>query len=349
LVALAAPFASGQIIEERSHNGKIFECARSGLISYDQPCGADPWFETIFLGSIVSIKQVGDEKRVRLRPQEIFSGTPEPEVEAMTSQGECLDDLKLEDRWLVYLRRDEKTHELLLAYGWPGGPEAMEGNQVALLRRLASMDKAGLIRGNITGPWFSKLASAANQRVVAVSMDQVKRSAVVDADGGFEFEPVPPGKYDLRIEQLPGMVPEVESVEVKAHSCDWVRLEQKPDGTISGRVVDSKGLPVKELSVEAVTESGEGIDSAETDDKGHFEVHGLSPGRYWVGLNIYESFVDPKTLSVMYYPGVADKNAAKLVELGIGEKQTGIDLQVPPGAKLEVPTDGRVAGDRPKP
>jgi|SRR5215831_11311944 len=68
-----ASAASAQIIELRDYHGKQISCARSGLQSFERPCGLDTWYEDIFVGSVLSVKEIeGSGKVLEITPEEIF-------------------------------------------------------------------------------------------------------------------------------------------------------------------------------------------------------------------------------------------------------------------------------------
>lgn len=66
-----------------------------------------------------------------------------------------------------------------------------------------------------------------------------------------------------------------------------------------------------------------------TDGLGHFEVGGRQPGSNLVGVGISVLIGSLKWQSRVYYPGVATKDPAKLVDLDHGEWRTDIDFKLP--------------------
>src|ERR1700730_7558237 len=119
------PAVSAQIILERDYHGKQISCVRSGLSSFEMPCGIETWYEDILVGSVLSVREIEDsEKVLEIAPEDVFYGNPPKALTVTTQQGDCLGDITPGDKWLFYLRRDSKTKELLLAYGSPSGPVA---------------------------------------------------------------------------------------------------------------------------------------------------------------------------------------------------------------------------------
>src|SRR5271167_223929 len=71
--------------------------------------------------------------------------------------------------------------------------------------------------------------------------------------------------------------------------------------------------------------------SAYVDANGYFEVRGVEPGRYVVGLGIRSGagyFSDVPT--PVYYPDVPTKEQATIIQLGRAEKRANIDFKLPP-------------------
>src|ERR1700704_5995522 len=113
LAAMSVPMAlraSAQMVELREYRGKEIACARSGLMGFAMPCGADGGYKYVFIGSVLSASEISDrEKRLLLVPEEVFSGIVPPELTVTTNQGDCLPDIQPGDRWLFYLQSDDKT------------------------------------------------------------------------------------------------------------------------------------------------------------------------------------------------------------------------------------------------
>jgi len=128
---------------------------------------------------------------------------------------------------------------------------------------------------------------------------------------------------------------------------------------ITGRVLDGEGEPVPGASVEAISEKGGIIQQmmnpgrdAQTDDRGEYRIHGLSPGTYTVRATSQneESFyaraissrageLEPARQTT-YYPAAFEESQAARLELKAGQELTGIDIRL-----LETPgitVQGRV-------
>lgn len=140
------PSVCAQIIELRDYHGKQISCARSGLHSFDMPCGIETWYEDIFIWSALSVREIeGSERALEITPEEVFYGNPPNALTVSTNQGDWLGDI-------FYLRRDGETKKLLLGYESPSGLVADKERTISLLRRLTTMTNSGVIRGYVAHP-----------------------------------------------------------------------------------------------------------------------------------------------------------------------------------------------------
>jgi hypothetical protein len=331
-----APSLSAQLVELRDYHGKEITCVRSGLHGFEMPCGIQSSYQYIFIGTVVSVSEAEDSERaLRVTPEEVFSGSPPVELTVTTSQGDCLGDIALGDKWLFYLRRDENTGTLMLAYGSPSGPVADTEKMISLLRRLIKMTDAGVILGFVGHPvedadHTERWSYPSGHKVVAKRVeDGTDHVAVTGALGNYEFD-LPVGSYDLTANTTQGLWAEEGRIKVEPHGCSSVGFELHPDSSISGWVTNVRGKPVRYAHVQIAPLDGQarwGI--ATVDEHGYFEVKGLEPGRYLVGIDIQDSQGGLLPQAKAYYPGVRDRDLAVGVALGRGEKRMHIDFSLP--------------------
>jgi hypothetical protein len=349
LFALARS-ASTQIIEDREYHGQTIMCALSGLRGFDSTCGLDKFYEDIFLRSVVTVAEVADnEFQLTLMPEEVFLGSSVAVLDVKTNQGDCLPEIVPGSRWLFFLRRDEKDHALYLEYGSGSGPEKDEQEQITLLRRLMKMDHSGYVHGYVSGSDFKPAQNPdsmdeedhvdlPNHRVIATPKGHGKLfTASTDKDGNFEFESLPSGSYHFSANTAAGLWAEEGTVEVSPHSCMWIGFEMEPNGTIAGHITTPDGKSAHYVEVYALTasENGRPFKSAFTDEQGHYEVKGLRPGRYIVGVEsdlLAASFSETPMILKLYYPGVPTRQRAIEIDLDKAGSRADIDFQVSPSA-----------------
>lgn len=185
---------AGEVISLKTVDGKRIACVHSGLFSELQDCGVhSDWYTYVFVGSIAAITPAtGNEKKVRIVPEEVFSGKPDSSVTVETSQGLCFPRLAVGDRWLFYLRKEDGKPIVLDYYGNDSRPVADAKEEIATLRRLATIGDFAILRGRV---WRGEKADPSAQ-VVAIRRSDGRRFVVAtNAQGNYEFRPLPPGSY----------------------------------------------------------------------------------------------------------------------------------------------------------
>lgn len=116
-----------------------------------------------------------------------------------------------------------------------------------------------------------------------------------------------------------------------------VRLELTPEGTITGRIVDSQGKPQARVRVEAVrvvrptghpsylSECCEAM----TDEKGRYRIFGLAPDEYYAAAQFRDRAGQASGLytgTYLYYPGWVKRDDARPIPLRAGETVEGINF-----------------------
>jgi hypothetical protein len=174
-----------------------------------------------------------------------------------------------------------------------------------------------------------------------------ERRAQTDADGRYALT-VPPGVYRLRA-QVVATEPRYLSQEIGADDpmsrgqayrvragdrvqADWaLRLA----GSISGRVVDPDGVPLRDsiVTVEQELDDDESVPFATSSstiavgETARFSIGGLTPGTYRVGVEPPQAGGKPdpdgRILIPTFYPGVADRRSVLPLRLGDGSGIAG--------------------------
>lgn len=321
--------------EGHDYHGKQIFCYIRGR---EGSCGPGYGYDAVFTGTVVSVTEAtGKERRLELMPEEVFSGRVTSLLTVATKQGECFGDFQAGDKWLFYLRRDTNTKSLLLDYASPTRPTADAQAQIDILRRLAQMNDSGIIMGQVTEPiwndnqWETSIPVADHKIIAKEQVNGREYTAFTDNDGHYEFEPLPPGEYEVSADTSQGLWAEERSTAIRPRSCSQVSFALAPDGIISGQVTTADGKLAKYVQVAIVPVSAGNLQftSAFTNELGRFEVKALHPGRYLVGIGIQTRPGTAEWRSRVYYPGVRDSNLAVMIELGKGEKRTSVDFQLP--------------------
>jgi hypothetical protein len=292
----------------------------------------------VFIGTVVSVTDAAkSEQRLQLMPEEVFSGAVAGSLTVTTDQGECLGDFQAGDKWLFYLQRNPETKSLLLKYASPARPIADAQAQIEMLRRLAHLNGSGIIMGDVTEPiwndnkWETSIPVPDHKIIAKQPANGREYAAFTDNDGHYEFEPLPPGEYQVSANTAEGLWTEEGSTTLSPRSCSLMGFSLEPDGSISGRVIAADGKPTKFVQVAIVPVSTGSLQftSAFSDELGRFEVKALHPGRYFVGVGIQPRAGNMDGRSGIYYPGVRDRNLAVIIDLGRAEKRANLNFQLP--------------------
>lgn len=177
--------------------------------------------------------------------------------------------------------------------------------------------------------------------------------AITDDAGKFVIESIEPGQgYSLTAEKA-GFVtarygarsanssPVALSLE-PGQTLQGLTLRMSPQGTISGRVIDSNGDPMQGAIV-AVQRRGyvRGVrqllpaGNATTDDRGEFRIANVPAGRYTVTANVTRASLavsaDKTAPLLTYYPNAADARSAAFFSLSEGQEMGGVQIQMRQG------------------
>jgi hypothetical protein len=204
LLLSCAGSASAQIIIEQENGDKMVLCSFDSVSSSLKDCGLQSdWYTYTFVGSISAITPIANnEKRIQIVPEEVFYGEPPNPLTVRTSQAACLPKLAVGDHWLFRLRK-KNGKPIVIDYGGDSWPVADAQKQIETFRRLAALGDLGIVRGRVLrGAWFEDNAKPVpGARVVAFrESDNVPFVTTTDADGRYEFQPLPPGEYKLTVD-----------------------------------------------------------------------------------------------------------------------------------------------------
>ena len=201
-------------------------------------------------------------------------------------------------------------------------------------------------------------------------------------DGAFSFPAIEPGTYSLLAERSgyqpsyfrAGVRETFSQIELAAGGRARINLRMRRSATISGRVLDADGDPVRSAQVRllrrafqpgfALTPLGGGL--IMTDQSGRYAIPDLSPGAYYLcaGADGYDraflvfglsALSEPRSMPTTsnvpgtyyantYYPGVVDQASAKAIRVQ-HDDISNLDIILVKTQAFRV--SGRVAGIAP--
>jgi protocatechuate 3,4-dioxygenase beta subunit len=148
------------------------------------------------------------------------------------------------------------------------------------------------------------------------------------------FGPLPPGSPET---ELPMTATTTVSVEVGKTSPE-VHLALIFHATVSGKVLDSNGQPVRRAQVSAyrlvyqdLTTALQQVRSGTTDDRGEYRIFPLPPGEYYVGAtpgSIDTSGRFQSSYTQTFFPDVIDARNANRVKVSEGSEVAGVDIGI---------------------
>lgn len=129
-------------------------------------------------------------------------------------------------------------------------------------------------------------------------------------------------------------------------------------GAIEGRLLDEFGEPAPGLVVQLsqlMYAGGRrrlmptGPRPEPTDDRGHFRLHGLSPGTYYVSAlsGVFAEQAETGGFAPTYYPGTSDISGAQPIKLGLGQEIMNLSFALTPARMARI--SGRVIDERGNP
>ena len=330
--------AKAQIITVNRVGDKTILCSRSGLSSDLRDCGTQSdWYSYIFVGTISAATAREDgEKELQIIPGEVFKGKPTNPLIVLTSQCACFPEMKAGDQWLFYLRSGNPI--VLDFYGNISGPVADAQQQLDTLRRLETIGDNGILRGRVKQGPYGQGDAIPDAQVIALRTDGAKFDASTDSDGRYDFQSLPPGKYDLSVAPIKSFQADDSGIELKSGQCWDLTLSRSPHARLAGHVKRSDGSPAALVPILIANEDGSGYATTESDASGYFQMESMSSGKYVVGINLPGAppwkyggcgGVCEIPQASLYYSDVRSSSDALVVDLATDEKRDDIDFTVP--------------------
>jgi hypothetical protein len=268
-------------------------------------------------------------------------------------------------RYLVYGSGYHPPDIVMASPGFGAKPLDAAGADLAFLETMDPGAKGGSITGVVRlkdqtyeGETLSVIPL--DRIAVRIFSDQHSVDAVTSADGRFDVA-VPAGTYEL-VPQLPeDLVVWDSTSRIRTHvrdgGCSVITIDTLFNGRVRGVLRAPDGHPLGlttvdlmpvDIQPEPTTGHIKGTGSVSTNMKGEFEFAGRPPGRYLLGVSLYNA-PNPHGPSYprTYYPGTTDRDSAVPVIVGRGRASEGFDFSIPlvlDHGELEVTVETEHAG-----
>jgi hypothetical protein len=284
------------------------------------------------------------------RVEEAFLGVKTKVVEVSGGGTNC--DYYFEEgkRYLVYASRSPDGH-VLYTNACSGTKSLSEAqDDLRYLRSAARRVAGGTISGVVNrksktvgeaAPIFKPIPKAK----VFLEAGTRRFNTITDEKGSFEFRGIPGGRYKIHTypatnhssaKALAEQPMSEWEIVVPRQGCLDTWFVLKPDGEISGTVIDDTGVVPKDVEVQLVSADEkpmpDNVDGVMLDDARGFEFSFLPPGRYILGFNLIGGPSLGSPYPEFFYPGVSERARATVIE--IGEHQKVNELYLPRPLRL---------------
>lgn len=274
-----------------------------------------------------------------------YRGIAGKDVEVLTGMGggDCGYPFRIGGRYFVYATMHPQLRKLTAGICSRTRSFDEATDDIDYVASLASGKKGGLLYGTVTKISRDREGTVQVTPLGAIELTVegehgAKSRVKTNLVGQFRMPALPSGKYKVSVlapeELWPS--PREQEVLLKDGGCAMVDVTCELNGRISGKVMDSQGLPAPKVEVQIVrrSETKNGIPSpierAETDVTGGYDVKRLPPGEYLIGLRFDGLTSQDRAFPRIYHPGVKDPSQATIINLEEGENVTDYDLHLPP-------------------
>lgn len=204
---------------------------------------------------------------------------------------------------------------------------------------LFAEDPQGSLQGTVTDS-VTHLPLRKVQVKLHSTPDAGVRQAWTDDNGAFGYIGLKAGMYGLEVARQRYFTVRTSARVQPGSDPSKISVELVPGASIRGRVLDPDGDPVAYCRIWGTAERGTGTAMSGRD--GRYEMGPIVAGNYTVAAFcerppfqprplLAETLPSPPPASAylpVYYPGVAEYQAAQRIEIAAGTAKTGIDLQI---------------------
>jgi hypothetical protein len=241
----------------------------------------------------------------------------------------------------------------------------------------------GMLRGRVVAADTGSIVRRAQVRIS--SPDIGSKTSFTDAQGRYEFQKLPAGRFNLSVSKSGFVTMQYGQTRpfepgrpidlVDAQVMEKADVALPRGSAVSGRILDEFGEPVADATVAGMRMQYAGGKrrlsptgrSSTTNDLGQFRLFGLPPGEYYVSVTVrsFDSFMvdmlggagggptgsnNNSGYAATYYPGTPNPAEAQRISLTVGQELASIDIQMQPlrlarVAGSAVSSDGKPMSD----
>lgn len=217
-----------------------------------------------------------------------------------------------------------------------------------------AQEPAGVIAGTVRCALSRRaLPSAKVELTLHPSSDDGQAAALhaaADIRGGFRFEGLPVGEAVLSFAKAGYEAGGRRTLQISLetdHDAKRLDVRLRPSAAVSGKILDRDGDPVTGAAVQlqktvlrAGVKSLRAVRTARTDDRGHYRLFDLAPGRYYLSVSpargISAAGIREFAHSWGYFPGAPTRREAERIVLTWGSELAGVDFRLAAPSRTEV-------------
>jgi hypothetical protein len=262
---------------------------------------------------------------VRFQVADILTGvdSKQKEIEVATGQGggDCGYPFQVGTDYVVYARKNaEGQLETGICHRTRPLTEAAE--DLEYFRTMSNAPDTSQIRVRTGLPNSPGKPGAA----IIADFGGTRSRALTNAAGEALFTGMTPGDYTIHAES-DGDLPDDPKVEVHPKGCLDLTLFRILH--ITGRILTRGGLPAARIEVELRSIADKPADGSMTDADGRYAIRVVTPGQYFLGINLNHTPTRDTPYPRWFYPGTQDSASAAGIDFAGKPETRTYDLTLP--------------------
>jgi len=337
-VASACTCGVGSPCEAYASASVVFvgRVTQTGIKSTLRSFPANAMSTTLISGGVTS---------AQFRVEEAFLGIRGARIDVSGEGTTCDYQFKRGERYLVFAYKNSETGTFHTNICSGTAPLAESNEGIAYLRSIAKQSHGAALFGEVvrevSGPHGPEAEPMAKTEIILENGKQQFRG-LSDGKGKFDLSGIKAGRYRVHTNpatnysrmDASAKEPRKEwELEIPSHGCVQAWFVARPDGEISGRVVDESGTVGRDIYPEILSADEKASITSSRDEilteEKTFRFSFLPAGRYYLGFNLRGGPSIESPYPEFYYPGVEDRSKATIITLGEGQKISDLYFRRP--------------------